>query len=330
MHNSLGSAVVRLLLLCCYCFKTITVGGFATSSSMTTTTTADGEAMTPSPVSAAARVAAFAAQPLVQRAVQSPMSIRSVLNFFYGIETDTAVGSASLRHDGGSIFATMSPLWYAGGPDYDALCAAFTEPVRAAGRREWPPPSTSSESATSSPDSYNSVVDGKMAQLLLTDQLARNIFRGTQEAFAYEDVSLEVARELADRSGLLVGGEDKGKFAVPAATSAEEFWYPPYLSFIAVALMHSERLDDQVTCADLLQRAQLRHSSDNDDKMGKVFAEQIVFAQDHRRVVEQFGRFPHRNVAKGRTSTDAETAWLADTIYLPGWARSQSSSGSPP
>jgi uncharacterized protein (DUF924 family) len=326
MHNSFGSAVVRLLLLCCYCFETITVGGFATSSSMTTTTTttAGGEAMTPSPVSAAARVAAFAAQPLVQRALQSPMSIRSVLDFFYGVETDTAVGRASLRHDGGSIFATMSPLWYAGGPDYDALCAAFTEPVRAAGRREWPPPSTSSESVTASRDSYNSVVDGKMAQLLLTDQLSRNIFRGTTEAFAYEDVSLEVARELADRSGL-VGGEDKEEaVAVPVAAS-EEFWYPPYLSFIAVALMHSERLDDQITCTDLLQQAQILHAS---NPMGKVFDEQIAFAQDHRRVVEQFGRFPHRNMAKSRTNTAAETAWLADTIHLPGWARSQSSSSS--
>jgi uncharacterized protein (DUF924 family) len=319
MHNSFGSAIVRLLLLCCYCFKTITVGGFATSSSMTTTTADGGEAMPSPPVSAAARVAAFAAQPLVQRALQAPMSVRSVLDFFYGVETDTAAGRAALRHNGGAIFATMSPLWYAGGPDYDTLCAAFTEPVRAAGRREWPPPPSSSESG---PDSYNSVVDGKMAQLLLTDQLARNIFRGTTEAFAYEDVSLEVARELADRSGLLVGGEAKESHDIINA----EVWYPPYLSFIAVALMHSERLDDQVTCADLLQRAQMQHSSNDDDNMGKVFAEQIVFAQDHRRVVEQFGRFPHRNVAKGRTSTPAETAWLADTVNLPGWARSQSSS----
>lgn len=329
MHNSFGSAVVRLLLLCCYCSKTITVGGFATSSMTTTTTT--GEAMPTPPASAAARVAAFAAQPLVQRALQSPMSIRSVLDFFYGVETDTAAGRASLRHDGGTIFATMGPLWYTGGPDYDALCAAFTEPVRAAGRREWPPPpSSSSGLATAGPDPY-SVVDGKMAQLLLTDQLARNIFRGTTEAFAYEDVSLAVARELADRSGLLVGGGEDDQEKNRGIIN-EVFWFPPYVSFIAIALMHSERLDDQVTCADLLQRAQSLHSSDDNDKMGPVFAEQIVFAQDHRRVVEQFGRFPHRNVAKGRTSTAAETAWLADTIHLPGWARSQSSSssGSPP
>jgi uncharacterized protein (DUF924 family) len=34
-------------------------------------------------------------------------------------------------------------------------------------------------------------------------------------------------------------------------------------------------------------------------------------AIDHREIVRQFGRFPHRNKALGRTSTEAEQAYLA-------------------
>ena len=34
------------------------------------------------------------------------------------------------------------------------------------------------------------------------------------------------------------------------------------------------------------------------------------YALEHRRVIERFGRFPHRNRALGRTSTADEQAWL--------------------
>jgi uncharacterized protein (DUF924 family) len=36
----------------------------------------------------------------------------------------------------------------------------------------------------------------------------------------------------------------------------------------------------------------------------------LGYAQAHRKVIERFGRFPHRNAALGRASTPAEQAWL--------------------
>jgi uncharacterized protein (DUF924 family) len=33
-------------------------------------------------------------------------------------------------------------------------------------------------------------------------------------------------------------------------------------------------------------------------------------AENHRAIIEQFGRFPHRNEILGRTSTAAEVEWL--------------------
>jgi uncharacterized protein (DUF924 family) len=36
----------------------------------------------------------------------------------------------------------------------------------------------------------------------------------------------------------------------------------------------------------------------------------IAAARQHREVIERFGRFPHRNAALGRPSTEEETAFL--------------------
>jgi uncharacterized protein (DUF924 family) len=36
----------------------------------------------------------------------------------------------------------------------------------------------------------------------------------------------------------------------------------------------------------------------------------LVYARAHRDIIVKFGRFPHRNRALGRTSTEAEREWL--------------------
>jgi len=48
------------------------------------------------------------------------------------------------------------------------------------------------------------------------------------------------------------------------------------------------------------------------ESVGAVLGESTIrFARDHRAVIEQFGRFPHRNAALGRTGTPAEEHYLA-------------------
>ena len=37
----------------------------------------------------------------------------------------------------------------------------------------------------------------------------------------------------------------------------------------------------------------------------------LEFAKAHAEVIERFGRYPSRNAALGRASTEAELAWLA-------------------
>ena len=50
------------------------------------------------------------------------------------------------------------------------------------------------------------------------------------------------------------------------------------------------------------------------------YAKQI--ALEHAEVVARFGHYPHRNAVMGRTTTEAEAAWLASPD-VPGWAKSQ-------
>jgi len=40
----------------------------------------------------------------------------------------------------------------------------------------------------------------------------------------------------------------------------------------------------------------------------------------HRQVLEKFGRYPHRNAEFGRENTMEEKAWLKDKEKLPIWA----------
>jgi uncharacterized protein (DUF924 family) len=43
------------------------------------------------------------------------------------------------------------------------------------------------------------------------------------------------------------------------------------------------------------------------------FAGVLDYAENHRSIIERFGRFPHRNGVLGRASTPAEEAWLRES-----------------
>ena len=86
--------------------------------------------------------------------------------------------------------------------------------------------------------------------------------------------------------------------------------------FLLLPLMHSESLPDQEAC---LEKAKALAADASD--VGQM-AYVVNFAQNHMDVISRFGRFPHRNRAKGRQTTDEEAAWLASDA-CPEWAKSQ-------
>ncbi len=120
--------------------------------------------------------------------------------------------------------------------------------------------------------------DTVLAAIILLDQFSRNIHRGTPEAFAADGLAVELTLSAIER-----GWEDR---------------YPPDRRvFLYMPLMHAEDMAMQ------------------DLSVAKFEAlgidENIAFARDHRDVIAQYGRFPSRNAALGRQSTEAEQAYLA-------------------
>jgi uncharacterized protein (DUF924 family) len=249
---------------------------------------------------AASVVSKFASKPFIQRALKNPSSPESVLSFFFGVDYSNQNEVESLIKQGG-CFDSMPKLWYGGGPEYDKLCQPFLDVVRAAGNKEL------------RGDPWETTVDGMTAQMLLCDQISRNLFRGTKEAFAYDKPALENARALAQR----VLAKDA---SCPAVDLTGEI-YPPHLSFIVVAFMHSESVADHERGMKLLDYANA--NANTPEHLTGWWKGTRQFELDHKNVVDQFGRYPHRNAAKGRTSTPEELEWLADTDNLPIWAKSQ-------
>ena len=129
----------------------------------------------------------------------------------------------------------------------------------------------------------------RLSLILLLDQLPRNIYRGTPEAFAGDSQALVLAL-----SGIQSGAD--------AALEVLErvFFYMP--------LQHAEVLEAQEESL-----AAYRRLRDESPPALRACAEQVLeYAEVHRRVIERFGRFPHRNVVLGRASTQAELRFLSE------------------
>lgn len=128
----------------------------------------------------------------------------------------------------------------------------------------------------------------RLAAIIAMDQFTRNIFRDTPDAFSLDDRALGLAKE-----GLVLGHDRE-------LTEVEQvFFYLP--------LEHSERAADQQLCVDLM--TQLVESA---RPAFKALAEGTLdYAVRHKAVIDQFGRFPHRNAILGRESTPEERAYLS-------------------
>jgi uncharacterized protein (DUF924 family) len=130
-------------------------------------------------------------------------------------------------------------------------------------------------------DEWASTPRGGLALVILLDQLSRNVFRGMAEAFSADPHARAIARMMID------AGFDK------ALTAVERM-------FIYLPFEHAETMRDQNESVRLFETLR--------DELG---AETVDYAHRHRDVIREFGRFPHRNAALGRTSTAAEEAYLA-------------------
>lgn len=125
--------------------------------------------------------------------------------------------------------------------------------------------------------------------ILLLDQLSRNLYRGEPEAFSQDERAGELARQLV-RSG------DHEELSMWERT------------FVYLPFEHSENRDDQRRSVELFEAL----VEDCPDPWKEAAEEFLDYARKHREVIEEFGRFPHRNEILGRESTDAEQKYLEE------------------
>ena len=129
---------------------------------------------------------------------------------------------------------------------------------------------------------------GRLALILLIDQFRRNIFRSSAEAFSKDKLALKLCVEGAM--------EKKDKSLTPIQ---KVFFYMP--------LQHAESAKVQAKAVELYNRLAEAVSPTYQE----TFLVCAQFAELHKDVIDQFGRFPHRNNLLGRENTPEEDEYLA-------------------
>ena len=131
---------------------------------------------------------------------------------------------------------------------------------------------------------------GCLCLIIVADQFTRNVYRGTTKAFKYDKYA----------QNLCLKGMDKGFDDILYVL------HPVYVNFFYSPLSHSEDI--------MLQDLALKKHTEllkrlKDDKNGYYYKIQTMTMQhviEHRNLILQFGRFPHRNEILGRKSSQKE------------------------
>ena len=129
---------------------------------------------------------------------------------------------------------------------------------------------------------------GRLALILLLDQFRRNIYRNTAEAFEKDKAALKLCVEGAMEK------KDHGLAPIHKA-----FFYMP--------LQHAESRKVQAKSRVIYQRLAEAVSP----TYKETFETIAQFADLHADIVEQFGRFPHRNKLLERENSPEEEKYLA-------------------
>lgn len=142
-------------------------------------------------------------------------------------------------------------------------------------------------------DDWAGTARGRLALILLLDQLNRNLHRETPEAYTGDEKALALCFDGLDE------GMDRELSPIERC-----FFYMP--------AMHAEDVDAQLASVEVFQ--ELVGEVPPDDR--PLCEEFLKHAERHRDIVERFERFPHRNAILGRTSSPEEAAFLTQSGEL--------------
>jgi uncharacterized protein (DUF924 family) len=135
-------------------------------------------------------------------------------------------------------------------------------------------------------DSWTADPKGALALVVLLDQMTRNAYRGTPEAYRGDARALEIARSM-----------DTEHFTIKEKLFA-------YLPF-----EHSEDPRDQLESMTRFRALDAKHPRN------PLVSKAANYARKHAYVIRRFGRFPHRNAVLGRQSTDDEIKFMRNNPH---------------
>ena len=186
-----------------------------------------------------------------------------LLDFWFGTLVD-GVAQADKRQQ-----------WFQPNPNFDAQCSAQFGPLLAL-------------AVAGDLDDWLVTARGRLAFIILTDQMPRNIYRGSAQAYAWDALALQAARKgIGLKNDRALGWDERS------------FFYMPF--------EHAEDILDQHLAVGLF--ALIRDESP--PELRNQYGNNLRHAQQHRDIILRFGRFPHRNIVLGRKSTADETAFVA-------------------
>lgn len=126
--------------------------------------------------------------------------------------------------------------------------------------------------------SWRETPRGRLAEIIVLDQFSRNMYRNSALAFSTDSTSLVLAQEALSQQ------------ADHSLNDAEK-------AFLYMPFMHSESALMQEKSLALFSQPGLEGN--------------YPFAVQHKAIIDQFGRYPHRNEVLQRPSTPAEQEFLS-------------------
>lgn len=121
--------------------------------------------------------------------------------------------------------------------------------------------------------------EGRLAEVIVLDQFSRNLFRQDPRAYAYDGMALALAQ-------------------VAISCGADEKLERGQRSFLYMPFMHSES-------AAMHEVAVQMFMAIGDENT-------LKYEMLHKKIIDRFGRYPHRNAVLGRDTTTEEAAFLEE------------------
>ncbi len=126
---------------------------------------------------------------------------------------------------------------------------------------------------------WRETLNGRLAEVIVLDQFSRNLCRGEACAFTQDNMALILAQEAIKQDGFHNMKKEEKQFMI-------------------MPFMHSESVGIHKKSIVLFEELGHKESTD--------------YAYKHKVIIDKFGRYPHRNEAMGRLSTEKEIEFLKE------------------